>query len=96
MAVICNFTPVPREGWRIGLPAAGAWRVLLNTDAVELGGSGAGCMTEALATDEAWHGLPASACIDLPPLGAVYLEPVSWPPRTGHDGGEAEGNDHAG
>ncbi len=78
VAVISNFTPVPRQGWRFGLPAVGRWRVLLNTDATELGGSGAGCMTEVVATAEPRHGLPASACIDLPPLGALYLEPVSW------------------
>ncbi|BDG74442.1 1,4-alpha-glucan branching protein GlgB [Roseomonas fluvialis] len=78
VAVICNFTPVPRGGWRIGLPAAGTWRVLLNTDAAGLGGSGAGSMTDVVATDAPCHGLPASACIDVPPLGALYLEPVSW------------------
>jgi 1,4-alpha-glucan branching enzyme len=78
VAVICNFTPVPRASWRIGLPAPGTWRVLLNTDATALGGSGAGCMTEVVATDDPCHGLPASVCIDLPPLGALYLEPVSW------------------
>jgi 1,4-alpha-glucan branching enzyme len=78
VAVICNFTPVPRQGWCIGLPAAGTWRVLLNTDATAFGGSGAGCADQVVATDHACHGLPASACIDLPPLGALYLEPVSW------------------
>ena len=78
VAVICNFTPVPRPGWRIGLPAAGAWRVLLNTDAAGFGGSGAGAAGQVVATDASCHGLPASACIDLPPLGALYLEPVSW------------------
>ncbi|CAH0279731.1 1,4-alpha-glucan branching protein GlgB [Roseomonas sp. CECT 9278] len=77
VAVVCNFTPVPRPGWRIGLPAAGEWRVLLNTDATELGGSGAGAAGVVTATDQPCHGLPASACIDLPPLGALYLEPVS-------------------
>ncbi|WP_198370807.1 1,4-alpha-glucan branching protein GlgB [Roseomonas rosulenta] len=78
VAVICNFTPMPRPGWRIGLPAAGAWRVLLNTDATELGGSGAGPMEQVVATGDPCHGLPASALVDLPPLGALYLEPVSW------------------
>ena len=77
-AVICNFTPVPRPGWRVGLPAAGAWRVLLNTDATGLGGSGAGSMEQVVASAQPWNGLPASALMDLPPLGALYLEPVSW------------------
>jgi 1,4-alpha-glucan branching enzyme len=85
VAVICNFTPVPRQGRRIGLPAAGAWRVLLNTDAAALGGSDAGPMYEVLATEDACNGLPASALMDLPPLGAIYLEPVSW---TGPDTAE--------
>ncbi|MBX9596600.1 MAG: 1,4-alpha-glucan branching protein GlgB, partial [Roseomonas sp.] len=79
VAVITNFTPVPRPGWRIGLPAAGAWRVLLNTDDARYGGSGAGAAGEVTAAAELSHGLPASARIDLPPLGALYLEPVSWP-----------------
>ena len=78
VAVICNFTPVPRPGWRVGLPAAGAWRVLLNTDATGLGGSGAGSMEQVVASAQPWNGLPASALMDLPPLGALYLEPVSW------------------
>jgi 1,4-alpha-glucan branching enzyme len=77
VAVICNFTPVPRQGWRVGLPAAGAWRVLLNTDDARFGGSGAGAAGEVAATAEPWHGLPASALVDLPPLGALYLAPVS-------------------
>jgi 1,4-alpha-glucan branching enzyme len=85
IAVICNFTPVPRQGQRIGLPAAGAWRVLLNTDAATLGGSDAGPMYEVLATKDACNGLPASALMDLPPLGAIYLQPVSW---TGPDTAE--------
>jgi 1,4-alpha-glucan branching enzyme len=79
VAVVTNFTPVPRAGYRIGLPAPGAWRVLLNTDDMRFGGSGAGASGEVAATAEPCHGLPASARVDVPPLGALYLEPVSWP-----------------
>ena len=78
VAVVTNFTPLPRQGYRIGLPVAGAWRVALNTDAGAYGGSGAGAAGEVVATADPLHGLPASAAIDLPPLGALYLEPVSW------------------
>ncbi|NMJ43536.1 1,4-alpha-glucan branching protein GlgB [Roseomonas sp. JC162] len=78
VAVVSNFTPLPRPGYRIGLPAAGRWRVLLNTDAAALGGSGAGALGDVTATAEPMHGFPASAAIDLPPLGALYLEAVSW------------------
>ncbi|MBR0657862.1 1,4-alpha-glucan branching protein GlgB [Neoroseomonas oryzicola] len=78
VAVVTNFTPLPRQGYRIGLPVAGAWRVVLNTDGGAYGGSGAGAAGEVVATADPLHGLPASAAIDLPPLGALYLEPVSW------------------
>ncbi len=50
----------------------------LNTDAGAYGGSGAGAAGEVVATADPLRGLPASAAIDLPPLGALYLEPVSW------------------
>ena len=40
MAVVCNLTPVPREGYRIGVPKAGAWEEVINTDATVYGGSG--------------------------------------------------------
>jgi 1,4-alpha-glucan branching enzyme len=78
VAVVTNFTPLPRPGYRIGLPVAGAWRVVLNTDAAPFGGSGAGAAGEVVAAPVPLHGLPASAAVDLPPLGALYLEPVSW------------------
>ena len=67
--------PVPRHGYRLGLPSAGRWTELLNTDAHEFGGSGVG--NAELWTDEvAWHGHPQSLAMTLPPLGIVYLGPA--------------------
>ncbi len=80
VAVVTNFTPLRRPGHVIGLPAAGAWSVLLNTDAARFGGSGAGSAGEVIAEPAGYRDLPARVALDLPPLGAVYLEPVSWPP----------------
>jgi 1,4-alpha-glucan branching enzyme len=73
LAVI-NFTPVPRENYRIGLPSGGRWREILNTDAAIYGGTNFG-NDGAVWTDEVEsHGLPVSALVRLPPLGAVYFE----------------------
>jgi 1,4-alpha-glucan branching enzyme len=74
VAVVCNFTPVPRPGYRVGLPEAGRWREILNTDAAVYGGSGMGNLGAVVATSEPSHGYPASAALVLPPLSAVYLE----------------------
>ena len=65
-----NFTPVPRRGYRIGLPCAGRWREILNTDAPAYGGSAAsGNLGAVQAVAEPAHGFPASARSRLPPLG---------------------------
>ncbi len=71
--VACNFTPVPRHGYRVGLPRPGRWRELLNSDAEHYGGSGQGNLGEILADADPWHGRPASATLTIPPLGCVYL-----------------------
>jgi 1,4-alpha-glucan branching enzyme len=73
VAVIVNFSPVPRTEARIGLPWSGTWREILNTDASIYGGSGLGNLGEVVATEESWNGRPASAPIAIPPLGACYL-----------------------
>ncbi len=74
--VVCNFTPVPRLGYLVGVPFDGYWKEILNSDALEYGGSGSGNMggTEALA--ESSHGRPYSLRLTLPPLGAVFLKKV--------------------
>jgi 1,4-alpha-glucan branching enzyme len=73
IAVICNFTPVPRRGYRIGLPAAGPWREIFNSDAVSYGGSGMGNGGGVTAHDAPSHGWPASAQIVVPPLATIFL-----------------------
>ncbi len=71
IAVILNLTPVPRNRYRIGLPRAGAWREILNTDAGAYGGSNMGNMGGVTATAQTCHGLPASAEFILPPLSII-------------------------
>ena len=71
---VCNFTPVPRMGYRVGVPALGYYRELINTDAREYGGSGVGNRGGIHAAPTAWHGRPASLQLDLPPLGVIYLK----------------------
>lgn len=71
--VACNFTPVPRYNYRIGVPAPGRWREILNSDAAPYGGSGIGNEGGATAVGEPSHGLPASVVLTLPPLAAVLL-----------------------
>jgi 1,4-alpha-glucan branching enzyme len=75
LAVVVNFAAVPHEGYRVGLPQAGGWRELLNTDAETYGGSGVGNLGHVTAEEVAQHGLPASAQLRVPPLGAVWLVP---------------------
>ena len=73
VAVVCNFTPVPRAGYRLGLPAAGLWREVFNSDAQDYGGSGLGNLGEIWAIPYEAHGLPASAEIVIPPLSTLYF-----------------------
>ncbi len=74
VAVVCNFTPEPRSAYRIGLPEAGWWREIFNSDAVDYGGSGVGNLGGVRATSRPSHGYPASAELTVPPLGAVYFQ----------------------
>ncbi len=73
LASVVNLSPVPRLGYRLGLPAPGMWREVLNTDATEYGGSGVGNLGSVIADVGPWHGRPASAVITVPPLAAVWL-----------------------
>ncbi|MEM6327721.1 MAG: 1,4-alpha-glucan branching protein GlgB [Bacteroidota bacterium] len=74
--VVLNATPVVREGYRVGVPTAGDWRVLLTSDDLAFGGSGAGPEAGALvtATTGGPFGRPAGLDLTLPPLGALFLE----------------------
>jgi len=74
LAVVCNFTPVPRRGYRIGLPHAGVWREVFNSDAEAYGGAGIGNLGQVTAEPRPSHGLSASAEVTLPPLSAIYLQ----------------------
>ncbi len=69
-----NFTPVPRENYRIGVPQEGVWRERLNSDAETYGGSGTGNLSGVESTPVLYHGRPASVVLTLPPLGMVVLE----------------------
>jgi 1,4-alpha-glucan branching enzyme len=74
---VCNFTPMVRERYKVGVPVGGAWREVLNSDAPFYGGSGVGNMGVVKANDVACHGRPHSLCLTLPPLGMVLFEPES-------------------
>ncbi|HTH99232.1 MAG TPA: 1,4-alpha-glucan branching protein GlgB, partial [Stellaceae bacterium] len=73
MLVACNFTPVPREGYRIGVPHAGYWAERINTDAQDYGGSGMGNSGGVAAEPIPWHGHAQSLNLTLPPLATVIL-----------------------
>ena len=73
VACIANMAPVVRDDYRVGLPAEGHWAEILNTDAMEYGGSGVGNLGGVMAHDAPWHGRPASARMVLPPLATVWL-----------------------
>ncbi|HEY7802738.1 MAG TPA: 1,4-alpha-glucan branching protein GlgB [Dehalococcoidia bacterium] len=72
--VICNFTPVPRHNYRVGVPVAGFWRELLNTDAHDYGGSGQGNFGGVDTRAVTVHGRPYSLAVTLPPLAAIFLK----------------------
>ena len=72
--VACNFTPVPRLDYRVGVPRGGFWRELLNSDARDYGGSGQGNMGGLQSAPLPWHGHPHSLMATLPPLGAVFFK----------------------
>jgi 1,4-alpha-glucan branching enzyme len=71
-----NFTPVPRPNCRIGVSVPGRWVEILNTDAVEYGGSGQGNLGGADTVPIGWHFRPHSIHVMLPPLGAVFFRPA--------------------
>ena len=70
---MANFSAIPHEGYRIGLPHGGRWDEVLNTDAEAYVGSGVGNLGGVEAGDEAWHGQSASATLRVPPLATVWL-----------------------
>jgi 1,4-alpha-glucan branching enzyme len=73
MLVVANFTPVPRENYRVGVPAGGFWREVLNSDAEDYQGSGLGNAGGIVASDEPCHGRPHALSLTLPPLAVVFM-----------------------
>lgn len=71
--VLCNFTPVPRYGYRLGVPRGGFWREALNSDALEYGGSGVGNLGGVDAEMLPQHGRPFSLLLTLPPLSVSFF-----------------------
>jgi len=71
--VVCNFTPVPRHHYRVGVPRGGFWREILNSDARDYGGSGLGNLGGVEAAPIPGHGRPQSLNLTVPPLGAVFF-----------------------
>ena len=71
--VVCNFTPVERSGFRVGVPQAGFWREALNTDAEVYGGGNRGNMGGVTTEDIPWDGQAQSVTITLPPLATLVF-----------------------
>ena len=76
LLVVLNLTPIPHERYRIGAPAAGRYRLVLDTDAAALGGSGFTTETEVATGPEPEHGFEQSLTLRLPGLSALVFEPV--------------------
>jgi len=72
--VVCNFTPVPRYNYRIGVPKGGYWKEVLNSDAKEYGGSGHGNIGGIEASAVPAYGKYYSLSLTLPPLGILFFK----------------------
>ncbi len=77
--VVCNMTPIPRLNYRIGVPAVGYYREIMNSDAKEYGGSGVGNLGGVRSEAVPWHGRSHSVRLTLPPLAIVILKPEKPP-----------------
>ena len=80
---ICNLSPIPRTGYRIGLPRSGRWVERFNSDSSYYGGTDTGNLGGVEAEALGWHGQPCSAEFMLPPLGVVWLVPEKTQPAKG-------------
>jgi 1,4-alpha-glucan branching enzyme len=79
LIAVFNFTPVPRQNYRVGAPRSSFWQELLNSDAREYGGSGQGNLGSLEAAPVPFHGMSHSLNLTLPPLSAVFLRPAEDP-----------------
>ena len=75
VVVILNLTPVPRHGYRLGVPKPGHYSEILNTDSELYGGGNIGNAGGVLADDHSWMDQPHSITVTLPPLSCVILRP---------------------
>ena len=73
--VVINATPTPRHHYRLGVPAAGRWVELANSDAHHYGGSGLGNLGGVESAPVDSHGFDQSIVLTIPPLGALFLAP---------------------
>jgi 1,4-alpha-glucan branching enzyme len=73
--VLANFTPVPREGYRVGVPAPGFYRELLNSDSALYGGGNMGNAGGLSSEPTPWQGQPHSILLTAPPLAVVFFKP---------------------
>ena len=78
--VVCHFTPILREGYRVGVPAPGRWREILNTDEERFGGAGNTNAAPIASEPTPWSGRDHSIALTVPPLGAVWLVPEDQRP----------------
>jgi len=83
IVVAANFTPVPREGYRMGVPEPGVYREVLNSDAAGWGGGNMGNADGVPAEPTPWQGQPYSILMTVPPLAVVYLKAVGDGPGNG-------------
>ena len=74
IVVVCNFTPVARQDYKVGVPRGGFWKEIFNSDAKEYDGSGVGNCGGTHAWDTGWHGRPHCLSLTLPPLGVLFLK----------------------
>lgn len=72
--IVCNFTPVPRHNYRVGVPHKGSWQEVLNSDARDYGGSGQGNMGTVSTAPVPFHGRRVSVNLTLPPLAVVFFK----------------------
>ena len=75
LVCVCNLSPVPHYGYRVGMPLQCRWREVVNTDSAFYGGSGVGNLGAVEAERRPWHDQPYSTELTLPPLGVVWLVP---------------------
>jgi 1,4-alpha-glucan branching enzyme len=74
VVVVCNFTPIERTDFRLGVPSAGHWDEILNTDASVYGGENRGNLGGVNADGAGWHGQAASFAVTLPPLSVLMFQ----------------------